>query len=254
MTPQKTDPLLLKEMSKTGSFYARLPSAFVYPVVERGKYIILCGAVLMCLLALAKWVSRLLPPHFFYVGIPIRILAGLIGLLFPAYILDVISYSAAGKDDPPDWPDFTNWLELLRPAFLIAGAVAISFLPAGLCRIALFYAWIENLALFWVLLILGVLYFPMALLAAVLCDGSRGFSPVLVVSSVVKTAPGYLVACVVLAAVLGVWFFVRPLLHAVPSGLGVLFSGMISLYLFMVEARILGLLYQTYEERLGWVC
>ena len=251
MTPQKTDPLLLKETPKTGSFYARLPSTFIYPVMGRGKYIILCGAVLMCLLVFVKWLSRFMP---LFISAPIAMLAGLIGLLFPAYILDVLAYSAAGKDEPPDWPDFTNWSELLRPAFLIVGAVAISFLPAGLCRIALYYGWIEHPAFLWVLLMLGVVYFPMALLATVLCDGSRGFSPVLVVSSIVKTGRGYLVACVVLAVVLGVWLIIRPVLHELPMALGVLFFGAISLYLFMVEARILGLLYQTYEERLGWIC
>ncbi|MDP7163370.1 MAG: hypothetical protein QF577_09360 [Phycisphaerae bacterium] len=95
----------------------------------------------------------------------------------------------------------------------------------------------------------GLSYFPMALVAVTLFDGVAGLNPFLVVSSIVKIIPAYLVACVLLAVVFAAYILV---LRAFLLPISFLARNAISIYLLMVEMRILGLLYRAYEKRLGW--
>ncbi|MDY7009378.1 MAG: hypothetical protein SVV80_01315 [Planctomycetota bacterium] len=240
------------------SFFSRLPGAFVYPFKGQGWAIIVAGAVFFALLGLVRFIVTALTSWMHpYYGILIRLsiwaVTCVIGCILPAYLLEILARSASGEDEPPDWPSVTTWWEdLLMPVFLILGAAAVSFLPAWACRFALYYGLMDNAAPMWVFIAVGVLYFPMALIGVVIFDGLAGLNPIKVFPAITKIAPAYLVACVMLAIVMGAWVVLGTFLWRRIPVIGSILSGVAMLYFLMVEMRILGLLYRVHEKRLGW--
>jgi hypothetical protein len=124
---------------------------------------------------------------------------------------------------------------------------------------------------------LGCLYFPMAFLAVAVLDTVAAANPLQVVPSIFRVPLEYLVAVIALAGVLGMYALgnvvllelfpresvIHPMLvrrgAASPSIAQMLemfavraFWGLASLYLLSVAMRILGLLYVTRKEKLGW--
>ena len=99
--------------------------------------------------------------------------------------------------------------------------------------------------------ILGVIYLPMALIATAL-QTNLMWNPVVIFSSIFKTIGPYVVACIVLSFVIVLSFLTRYLLNLINPILGFLLGGFISFYFTLVLMRILGLIYYTNEERLGW--
>ena len=78
-------------------------------------------------------------------------------------------------------------------------------------------------------------------------------NPVFVFHSIFKISGPYLVACLVLGVVIGVDLAAESMIGfvTIPIIPGVLI-GFVSLYFLIVEARILGLLYFVYRDRLQW--
>jgi hypothetical protein len=232
------------------SFFAELPRAFAYPLRGRGKYVIIAGVIFFALLRIPKLLAGFIPTP--YAGAIVGLIVGVIACVLPAYLLDALRQSAAGEDEPPDWPEVTDWWEdLLRPAYLVIGTAALSFLPAAICRIAVFYEWLPSPALMWFFIIMGVLYFPMALIGVAMRGGFSGASPVRVLPSIARIAPTYVVACAALAGVLATRSVFERLLALPVPIVAPMASGAVSFYLLMVEMRICGLLYSHHRDRLG---
>ena len=232
-------------------FLAQLPGAFVYPLRGGGKSLIIAGGVFFGLLDFVRWIVGLLPVPF--LSIVARVALGIIACILPAYVLEVIGRSAAGEDEPPGWPPIADWREdLVRPALLILAAVAVSVLPAVACRIALAQEWMHSSTPTWIFVGVAVLHLPMALLAVALFQGVAGLNPLVVFPAIGRTAPAYLVACATLAGIAGIWIVVVRFLSVPIPGLGAVAPAAISIFLLMIQMRILGLMYNTYEQRLGW--
>jgi len=227
-------------------FFTRLPFALVYPFRGRGKYMIIAGAVFFAVVSILS----LLPFVGFVVGV-------IVGAYVLAYMLKVAAESAAGEEDPPDWPDLTNlWDDLVRPLFLVMSVLVISALPLLVCLID----WLREFPygdpiepwVVWACAAWGVLYFPMGFLAVAMFSTGDGLNPILVIKSIAKVLLPYLVVVVllagcVLAEVFAQSHFVLPLPFLAPA-----MAGAFSLYFLMVEMRILGLIYHCYSRRLGW--
>jgi len=226
------------------SFFAQLPGVFVYPIRGRGKTMIIVGAVFF-------WLVGFLT-YFPIVGILVG--AGIAGYLC-AFMIKIIGASAAGEKDLPDWPDVTNFLDdILRPLFLVVGTLVFSFLPLLIYYFASDTSWVWEVlrqdVLFWILVGVGLLYMPMGLVAVALFDSLSGLNPLIVLVGIIKVAPAYIVACAVL-------FLCVALRSAIGASLaipivGAILDGVVSLYLLMVEMRVLGLIYHSYERRLDW--
>ncbi len=239
--------------ARARSFYTGLAGALIYPFRGPGLWLIAGWIVLS---AIQAYIS-----HFRFMALAFLFVRMIVGVMVVgylcAYMLKLVVSSAAGEKVPPDWPDFGNfWDDILRPMFLVVGTCAVAFLPVTVY-------WLANVAytdlgleftgevmLLRVLAVLGALYLPMALLAVAMYDSFTGLNPLRVFGSVAKVFIPYVVTCVVMIlVVLGVSLF--GYLPQIPIVSFVL-SSAISIYLVMVEMRLIGLLYYSHRFRLNW--
>jgi hypothetical protein len=182
------------------TFAQEIVGAFAYPLRGRGLYLILAGSAFIMiaggLRTLAIW---LIPGPYAraYIGLVVRGVFFIIGLIVPAYLVEVIDRSATGEDEPPDWPAVRNWREdLLQPFVWILAAVAVAFLPAVAARILVAYELIPSVVL-WAAVAVGAFFFPMSMLATIMFEGWRGLNPLIVFPAIWRTMPAYLLPCAV---------------------------------------------------------
>jgi hypothetical protein len=195
-----------------------------------------------------------------FVGRAATIVGGLVSVYLFAFMLRLITSSAAGENEPPDWPDLSDlWDDVLRPMFLVVGTIALPLLPVSIYWIY----WAANvregdaglefagdLTLLRLLAVLAGLYIPMALLSVAMEDHLRGLNPVRVLTSIGKVFVPYLLVCgVMVLVILGILSLdYLPRIRVVTPVL----SSVVFLYLVMIEMRLIGLLYHAYRFRLNW--
>jgi FHA domain len=238
----RCEPIGARKGSGAGekSFAAHVGNAFQYPFRRDGLIVLIAGTVFFFVLSFAARFS-------FYLAA----FAG--GYLF-AYLQKIILSSAHGDEALPGWPEFTNlWEDIGQPLCQWLAALAVSFGPAILCLYLLRSSPAEMKLLVLPLIFLGSFYFPMAVLGVAMHDSVTALNPVFVFHSIFKIPGPYLVACLVLGVVVGVDLAAESMIGfvTVPIIPGVLI-GFVSLYFLIVEARILGLLYFAYRDRLQW--
>jgi hypothetical protein len=172
-----------------------------------------------------------------------------------AYLFKITRATANGEDEMPDWPSVADIADdMIRPYFLMLGTVAVGFFPvlvyALVCwRTALVYQQFVALGM----LLLGMLYIPMGLMAVAVYDSADGLSPAIVIPAMFRTRMGYLVTCIVLLFL----FLVRTIASVFISNIPVaivprVLEGIVSFYFLIVQMRILGLLFRAYADRLKW--
>jgi len=235
----------------TSSFYERLPGAIAYPFRRNGIILLLTGTVFFWLLGIGQ-------RFVFLFSLVLGVISG--GYLF-AYMQAIIQSSAQGDDEMPPWPDFADWVQdIIQPFFRFVGILAVCLGPGLL---TLLYAGVTEvggspapagLALGVALLVVGGLYLPMGLLAVSMADGLAGLNPLFVIPSILRVPGQYVVACVVLGAVVALDALIEPLvakLLPIPL-LFSLLQAFLSLYFLTLEMRILGLLYYTNRGNLRW--
>jgi hypothetical protein len=115
-------------------------------------------------------------------------------------------------------------------------------------------------------LLLGCLYFPMAFLVVAMKDNVMACNPLVVVPSILRVPGQYVVTVIMFAAIFGVQQIGNLVSSAAGSvaftttDMSVMFMAFgirmiwsfISVYLLTVNMRIMGLLYATQKEKLGW--
>src|SRR4029079_177071 len=126
-----------------------------YPVRGSGWIMILIGAIFSVVLDLLQFAPL--------IGIAVALFSyGYFG----AFFLDIISTTMTDRDEVPDWPSFSSFIDdILSPFIRLVGLVLISFLPV----FALLFAdhndpWFIPAMIAAV--VYGCFYFPMAVLAA----------------------------------------------------------------------------------------
>jgi len=102
--------------------------------------------------------------------------------------------------------------------------------------------------------VFGCVYFPMAFTAVAMADSVVAVNPLVVIPSIMKVLGQYLLTVVVLGLILLIrWLLFRLLETILPIPLlPTVITSLLGLYLLVVEMRILGLLYRTNKDRLGW--
>jgi hypothetical protein len=216
-------------------FLPLIPSAFSYPLRGHGKYIF-AGGVLFSLLASFFGLLR---------GV---LTGGYIG----AYMMKIISDSADGEDDLPEWLDLEFWVDEIVAAYaFMLGIVIISYLPALLYTSDISFIMSPNYLLLGVLVVLGSLYAPMGLAATSVLKTLGALNPLLIIQSMLKIPRDYAIVCGL--------FFVAVCVSCVNMGawlpaswIGVVLGKPLGFYLLMVSMRLLGLLCRSHEARLGW--
>lgn len=213
-----------------------LMDALTYPIRGNGRYLMVTGAVLMALFNLASG----------------AIIVGGIASLFAAaymnaYYFDIVESTVSGRDEAPDWPDASDLLsDFVLPFLRMWFALLVSFGPLLL---QLFLSddsseWgVGNLLLLGV----GAVYFPMAILNIIISNEWSAALPQHVVPRIIKSMPGYLGLTGLLLASLVASYAMNAVLGRVPFLGGLLVAGA-WLYFAMAEARLAGLFYRRHLE------
>ncbi len=219
------------------SFYLEAMRSPVFPFTGNGLWIMLSAAIVLPLTILglsALWI--------FGLGLLLIIAVYLTG-----YISQVVVDTAGGEDEAPNWPDFSDFIEeCFWPTLMALGAILVAFAPWIIAALAGADSLIRS-----VLGAVGAAYLPMALTAAVLFRSIEGLNPFLVVRSIFKTLPKYIFAAVLVVLV----FLAMQLAQDFMRGQSLLLSmigPVVGLYFYIVQARIMGLIYRYCEDELDW--
>lgn len=226
------------DASRTKTFGAAVKRSLVYPFRGNGIIILLCGTFFFGVLDLL--------PGFGIFGLMIKVI--LWGYMF-AFMQRIVVTSAAGEEDPPEFPEVTD----------IGSDIVMPF-----CQ--LFVSLVVTLGvpiLIWVKLgafpgqfamLLSMIYFPMALLAVAMSDSFTALNPVFVLSSVMKVFKQYLVACFLFAGLIFFYTFVQVALAAteIPLIMYIWVFWLVFLIFLIIGMRILGMLYYLNKQKLGW--
>jgi hypothetical protein len=224
------------------NFFASIPGAFVFPLGRNGLILLLAGAVFF---VIVRFLSGLL----MFIGAGAAIACA--GYIY-SFLKSIITTTATGVDDMPDWPDYDGWLDSgLFPLFEFLAILLVCLGP---------YWLYENFArnpqplLSLALQAAGLAYLPMALLAVAIYDNAMALNPLLIVPSILRVPLEYGAACLVLGLLaLGAsssLSWLRDTLE-VPL-LAPVVAEFILLYTMAVVTRLVGLLYRAKQDRLRW--
>ncbi|MDA7935750.1 hypothetical protein N9C01_00160 [bacterium] len=209
-----------------------------YPFRESGKYMLIWGAVLSVIASLAGLAPIL---GFFAVLF--------ISAYFCATYFSIVETTAVGQAIAPQFPDVSNTLEdLLVPFLKVLAVFVISFLP----YIAYLLATGVDDAIADLLLILGIVYFPMAILAVIVLGYLGAMSPMIVIPGIFRAGGSYIVAVLFLALIYFLEAFVAEIFEN-SLFIGPIIMGLLGMYVLMASARTLGKVYQNRSEELNWL-
>lgn len=170
---------------------------------------------------------------------------------FGAFYLDIIGTTMNDRNEVPDWPGFSSFFDdIVAPYFRIVGLVLISFLPA----LAFLFADHEAswfIPSMWAAVAYGCFYFPMAVLAAQAFGGLGATLPHVVFPAVFLALPGYLLAVSALVAGVIVCQVAQAFTADIPYA-GWFLAAAVALYSLMFQGRLIGLIYRTKSDKLGW--
>jgi len=244
-------PLEVKVTAPTErGFLTSLPGAFIYPFRGTGVLILIFSAILFSALGAMGGLFSIL----------FKMAA--IGYLF-SYMQNIIHATANEEAQMPELPGMDD----LFSGFLrLAGTVVMSFgLALGLVVAKFFEVEIPVSAII-ITLLLGCLYFPMAFLVVAMKDNVLACNPLVVVPSILRVPGQYLVTVFLFASIFGVQE-IGSIVSSTAGSVALTTTSMstmfmafgfkmiwsfLSVYLLTVNMRIMGLLYATQKEKLGW--
>jgi hypothetical protein len=239
------------ELPEEKSFFRELPRSLIYPFRGTGIMILIVATLIFAAL------------DFMGSGIGLLMKAVALGYLF-SYVQNIIHSTASEDQQMPDLPGMDD---VLGGFFRLLGTVLISFGPA---MIVAYLAISQEQPAAGIALIpaiiFGCLYFPMAFLAVAVKDSVMAANPLVVVPSILRVPLEYLVTAMLavgvfgfrrvgdaVAGVMGARGFMTTSMSEMflMFGLRALWAFM-SVYLLTVTTRILGLLFLTKRDKLGW--
>jgi hypothetical protein len=234
----------IEKQRREKSFGAEAIAAWKYPLRGDGLVILIAGTIFLALSNIFQRVT------FLFSGLAFVATTGYL----LAYSQKIITSTANGEDDPPTWPDLSDFSQdILTPFFQAIGMFVLYLLP-WFCSLWLLPAgepvqWIVS----GLLLLLALFLMPMAWLAVSMHDTIGALSPHLVFPSILRIPLSYLAVSLELIVLIAVntavsWGLDQLNIPVVPW----LAGSFLGLYFFMVIARLLGVLYYTNREKLGW--
>jgi hypothetical protein len=242
----------LQRPSGPGGFFARFPSAFVYPFRGSGVLMLIISTIV---LSFAESLTGA------WMSIPIMIAA--YGYIF-SFMQNIIHATANEEAEMPGLPGFDD---VFGGAFRLAAVVLICFaLPITFAVLKFFDVMEVSGSALIATMVLGCLYFPMAFLAVAMKDTALAANPLVVIPAILKVPLGYLVTSMVVIGILAMRQFGGALAGVAQGesyhtrdmstmflafGLRAIWS-LFSVYLLTVSMRTLGLLYVTNKQKIGW--
>jgi hypothetical protein len=238
------------------SFTAQISGAFKYPFKGDGVILMCAGTMLLLLVDGARSIAKFAPIYGFIAVIMLTVFGT--GYL-TAFLRRVITSTAQGEEEMPEWPEIQDYgSDVVAPFLQLIGTVVFCFAPAiGFTIYALVGSPGDSAWLGWATtaaMVFSCVYFPMAFTAVAMSDSIVAVNPMVVIPSIMKVLGQYLLTVVVLGVILLVrWLLYRLLGKLLPIPLlPTVITSLIGLYLLVVEMRILGLLYRNNKDRLGW--
>jgi pSer/pThr/pTyr-binding forkhead associated (FHA) protein len=223
------------------SFYQSLPGAFVYPFRRDGWILLVGGTIFFVIMQYASAFAGIIS-----LGIGIFTF----GYIF-AFMQSIITTTALGDEELPHWPDFDGMTSFFEP-FLQMLAIFL------FCLGPFFLYWkLVSDPQVWVaaaLLVGGLLYLPMAVLAVTIYDSVAALNPLLIILSVTRVPLEYAATCLAFGLLFGLLALASYQLdeagqsRVVTGTVGVFFT----LYTLTVMMRINGMLFYTKRSRLHW--
>src|ERR1035437_3915734 len=162
----------LQRPSAPKGFFARLPSAFIYPFRGSGLLVLLVSTVVLALMEIIS-------------GSWFAIIAKIVvfGYLF-CFMQNLIHSTANEEEQMPDLPGFDD---VLGGAFRLAVTVLICFtLPVAFTVLKFFEVLDVPTSALITTMVLGCLYFPMAFLAVAMKDTALAANPLVVIPAILK--------------------------------------------------------------------
>jgi len=218
-------------------FFVSLPRALLYPFQGNGVILLIAGTAFFYILG-----------HLPFIGVILT------GYLF-AYAKSIITSTAEGRKDPPDWPDFTDWKDdILVPYLQLLALVVLCFGPAFIIAVWRPGTETEARIAYFAALGFGALFAPMGMLALAMFDTVAVLNPIALTWSILRVPLHYLVAAAAFETVLLLeWSAAGALQTLVPVPfLPDLIASFLNLYVTSVGMRILGLLYVNNQDKFGW--
>ncbi len=218
-----------------------LKDILTYAYRGSGKYVLIVCVVLSVVAELAG-IAPLVGP----------IAALLLSAYFCAIYFQMIQSSATGGKEAPEFPDTANFFEdIIWPMLQIFVVGLVSFGPFIGYMI---WAGEERFdpLIGYGLIGLGVIYFPMAMLAVVVLGYTSALSPHIVVPAIFRGGWLYWVGVLMLCLL----YVAGSIIEDALSGsliIGTLVMSLVGSYTLMTNARILGVVYRERQEELGWL-
>jgi hypothetical protein len=233
--------------------WALLANALRYPIQRHGWVLLLGGSLLFFFIDIMIAGLSNGTPASAAMALVFGVLAG--GYLF-SFLQRIISSTALGEEKMPGWPDFTEvWQDMIQPFRLLWGLFAACFGPALVCWYFAYNGsdFAEKAQV--PLIVAGFLYLPMALLGVGMSDSLASLNPIFVLGSICKVPLQYLIACLLLAIIVGLkWAIEIAMEKLIPMfAIRYLISAPLLLYFLIVEMRVLGLMYFWNRRKLGWM-
>jgi hypothetical protein len=230
--------------SSFSDYVGRIGESFAYPLQGSGLAMILVGGLFF---AVAGFIIQHSVTGW---------VLGIVVLGYQcAYFQKVIHAGAMGNEKLPPWPGFANfWDSILIPMFHVLGPTIVCIvgpIVVGAWTSKQFNIFFFTNPILWILLLAGIVYLPMSLLTVTIFGSIRHMSPTIVIRSILRIPASYAVACVLLGAITFMLLVGLPILQGIQP-LMALGSSFVTLYLFIVAMRLLGLLFYDHQEELAW--
>jgi len=233
------------------SFYASLAGAFGYPFKGAGIIIMICATIAFAALKFVRG-------GLFGIIITISVYGGVF-----LFMQNIIHTTTSDENEDMSFPDFSE-------TFAAAFQFGITFIASFWLWTALTIAKLADVDIpgeaIIASYILGLIYFPMALLAVAMKDSPLAANPLIVLPAMMKAPVEYGITVLFLLAVYGISVLGDILSNN--AGHDMMFTkdmstlfiamgikcalGIVSVYLLCVTMRILGLFYNASKQKLGW--
>ena len=235
------------------NFFTALSGAFRYPCQGDGLFLVGAGAVCFTVVQGMLFIAQFVP----LIG---GFFALLVGALMTGYLVsfmkEIIYSTGQGRNTLPDWPDLGNWTDDILPP--VGQFIALALLTIGpafvVMRIHPFETAAANYGVAAGWLLVGALLAPMGWLGMTMFGSLGALNPVTIVLSIARVPGPCLTATLLFDLVIAAYFtlsYLAGLAH-LPLLLTAAVLGFSELYAIAVAMRILGLLYRTEKDRLGW--
>ena len=216
--------------------------AIIFPFQRSGWPILICGTLLSVLIDILSFIPL------------VGIIVALFGAgFFSSYYIDIVGFTMTHNDEVPDWPSLTDfWNDIITPFFRICGLIVLSFWPVVLVPFLVGTESPQFTPVLIGVIALGCLYFPMAVIALQAFGTLGGAMPYVVIPAVIRAMPEYFLGVVALVMVFVGCTLVEILTAEIPVA-GWVLTPLIGLYGLMCQARLIGLIYRRYEDKIGWL-